>query len=163
MRPTAGLVSRSGMYDGWPEVNGSLGPMARTVTDLARLLEVMVGYDSEDPLTARGVGHVPESYTRFLDKNGLRGARIGVIREPMGQGSEPQSEDFAKITAVFNKAVAELKTAGATLVDPITIPKLNELLAKRASSPTEVAEAFKVFLVRFRFERSHLGWADRRA
>ena len=105
MRPTAGLVSRSGMYDGWPEITGSLGPMARTVTDLANLLDVIVGYDTEDPLTARGVGHVPDTYTKFLDKNGLRGSRIGILREPMGNGSEPQSEDFAKITAVFDKAV----------------------------------------------------------
>src|SRR5262245_26205932 len=73
MRPTAGLVSRSGMYDGWPEQNGSLGPMARTVADLAKLLDAMVGYDPEDPLTARGVGHVPGTYTKFLDANGLRG------------------------------------------------------------------------------------------
>src|SRR5262245_3084337 len=148
MRPTAGLVSRGGMFDGWPEVNGSLGPMARTVTDLAKLLDVMVGYDPEDPLTARGVGHIPDTYTRFLDRNGLKGARIGILREPMGQGSEPQSADFAKVTAVFNKAVGELKTAGATLVDPITIPKLNELLAKRATSPTEARDAFKVFVGR---------------
>src|SRR5438094_677735 len=71
MRPTAGLVSRGGMFDGWPEVNGSLGPMARTVTDLAKLLDVMVGYDPEDPLTARGVSHIPDTYTKFLDRNGL--------------------------------------------------------------------------------------------
>ena len=148
MRPTAGLVSRGGMYDGWPEVTGSLGPMARTVTDLARLLDVMTGYDTEDPLSARGVGHIPETYTKFLDKNGLKGARLGILREPMGSGSEPQSEDFAKITAVFDKAVGELKIAGATLVDPITIPKLNELLAKRATSPTEMSDAFKVFFGR---------------
>ncbi len=148
MRPTAGLVSRSGMYDGWPEITGSLGPMARTVTDLTNLLDVIVGYDTEDPLTARGVGHVPDTYTKFLDKNGLRGSRIGILREPMGNGSEPQSEDFAKITAVFDKAVEELRAAGASLVDPITIPKLNELLATRTTSPTEVREAFKVFIGR---------------
>jgi len=148
MRPTAGLVSRSGMYDGWPEITGSLGPMARTVTDLANLLDVIVGYDTEDPLTARGVGHVPDTYTKFLDKNGLRGSRIGILREPMGNRSEPQSEDFAKITAVFDKAVEELRAAGASLVDPITIPKLNELLATRTTSPTEVREAFKVFIGR---------------
>ena len=59
MRPSAGLVSRSGVYGCWPEVFGSLGPMARTVKDLANLLDVMVGYDPEDPITARGVGHVP--------------------------------------------------------------------------------------------------------
>jgi Asp-tRNA(Asn)/Glu-tRNA(Gln) amidotransferase A subunit family amidase len=136
------------MYDGWPEINGSLGPMARTVTDVAKMLDVMVGYDPEDPLTAEGIGHVPNNYEKFLDRNGLRGARIGVLREPMGVGSEPQSEDFAKITAVFDKAVAELKDGGAALVDPIVIPNLKELLAKRATGPTEIDDAFKVFFAR---------------
>lgn len=148
MRPTAGLVSRSGMYDGWPEINGSLGPMARTVTDVAKLLDVMVGYDPEDPLTADGIGHVQNNYEKFLDKNGLKGARIGVLREPMGVGSEPQSEDFAKVTAVFDKAVAELKDTGAVLVDPIVIPNLKALLAKRAVGPTEIDDAFQVFFGR---------------
>src|SRR5437899_2218947 len=120
MRPTAGLVSRGGMFDGWPEVNGSLGPMARTVTDLAKLLDVMVGYDPEDPLTARGVSHIPDTYTKFLDRNGLQGARIGILREPMVQGAEPQAADSGKVRAVFDKAVRELKAAGANVVDPIT-------------------------------------------
>jgi len=148
MRPTAGLVSRGGMYDGAPQVNGSLGPMARTVTDLARLLDVLVGYDPEDALTALGIGHVPHSYQNFLDKNGLKGARIGVLRESMGVDSEPGSEDFAKVTAVFDKAVGELKAAGASLVDPVVIPRLKELLAKRAVSPTEPDDSFKVFFGR---------------
>src|SRR5437867_11855608 len=78
MRPTAGLVSRSGMHDGWREVIGSVGPMARTVTDLVKLLDVMVGYDIEDPLTARGVGHIPDTSTRLLAKHGFTGARIGT-------------------------------------------------------------------------------------
>jgi amidase len=148
MRPTAGMVSRSGMYDGWPELNGSLGPMARTVTDVARLMDVIVGYDSEDPLTAAGVGHVPGSYTKFLDKNGLKGAHIGILRESMGRDSEPQSQDFAKVTAVFDKAVAELKAAGAEVVDSIVIPNLKELLATRIEGPTDSAEAFNVFFGR---------------
>jgi amidase len=148
MRPTAGLVSRSGVYGGWPEIAGSLGPMARTVRDLAILLDSMVGYDAEDPLTARGVGHVSSSYTKFLDKNGLKGARIGVLREPMGYESEPDSEDFKKVTEVFDKAVAELKAAGAQVVDPIVIPKLNELLAKRSGNPTDGDESFKIFFGR---------------
>ncbi len=148
MRPTAGLVSRSGMYDGWPQINGSLGPMARTVTDLAKLLDVMVGYDPEDPLTAAGVGHVPGSFTKFLDKNGLKGARLGILRESIGSGSEPDSEDFKKVTAVFDKSVQELKAAGAVIVDPVVIPKINELLAKRAASPTESEEAFQLYFGR---------------
>jgi Asp-tRNA(Asn)/Glu-tRNA(Gln) amidotransferase A subunit family amidase len=108
----------------------------------------MVGYDPEDPLTASGVGHVPGSYTKFLDKNGLKGARIGVLREPMGRDSEPQSQDFAKITAVFNKAVGELKAAGAIVVDPIVIPNLKKLLDTRVEGPTDSAEAFNKFFGR---------------
>ncbi len=148
IRPTAGLVSRGGMYDGWPELNGSLGPMARTVADVAKLLDVMTGYDPEDPLTASGVGHAPASYTKFLDRNGLKGAHLGVLRQPMGRDSEPQSNDFANVTLVFDQAVRELKAAGAELVDPIVIPKLNELLATRIAGPTESAEAFDVFFGR---------------
>ena len=110
------------MYDGWPSINGSLGPMARDVADLARLLDVMVGYDSDDPLTAVGFGKAPTSYTKFLDKNGLKGARIGILRESFGSNSEPDSEDFKKVTAVFDKAVEELKAGGAQIVDPIVIP-----------------------------------------
>jgi Asp-tRNA(Asn)/Glu-tRNA(Gln) amidotransferase A subunit family amidase len=148
IRPTAGMVSRSGMFDGWPQLNGSLGPMGRTVTDVAKLLDVMVGYDPEDPLTASGLGHVPDSYTKFLDRNGLKGARIGILREPMGRDSEPQSQDFAKITVVFNKAVGELKAAGAIVVDPIVIPNLKKLLDTRAGGPTESADSFKVLFGR---------------
>ena len=140
MRPTPGLVSRSGMYDGYPSPVGSSGPMARTVKDLAKLLDAMVGYDPEDPVTALGVGHVPGTYTSSLDKNGLKGARIGIIRESFGSGSEPQSEDFKRGDEAFKKAVLELKAAGAELVDPIVIPDLNELLAKRAGS-SEIADA----------------------
>jgi amidase len=148
MRATAGLVSRGGVYGGWPSIIGSLGPMARTVRDMAILLDAMVGYDPEDPLTARGVGHVPDSFTKFLDRDGLKGARLGILRDPIGIDSEADSEDFQKITEVFNKAVAELRAAGAQLVDPIVIPKLTELLGKRAGSPTEGEESFKAYFGR---------------
>lgn len=148
MRPTAGLVSRGGVYAGWPSINGSLGPIARTVADLAKVLDVMVGYDPEDPLTARGVGHVPDSFTQFLDTHGLQGAQIGILRESMGLGSEPGSEDFKTIDEVFDKAVPELRAAGAEVVDPIVIPHLNELLAKRAGSFTDEEESFKRYLSR---------------
>jgi amidase len=148
MRPTAGLVSRSGVYAGWPSVNGSLGPMARTVTDLAKLLDVMAGYDPDYPVTARGVGRVKQTFSEFLDKDGLRGKRIGILRQSMGYDAEPGSEDFAKITEVFDKAVADLKKAGAEIVDPITIPDLNALLAKRATNPNDEDEGFMLWLNR---------------
>ena len=148
MRPTAGLVSRSGVYAGWPSINGSLGPMARTVTDLAKLLDVMTGYDPDDPLTARGIGRIKDSFARSLDKNGLKGARIGILRESMGYDAEPGSEDFAKIAEVFDKAVADLKSAGAEIIDPVVIPDLKTLLAKRATSASDEEAAFNLWLSR---------------
>jgi amidase len=66
----------------------------------------------------------------------------------MGRDSEPQSQDFAKVTAVFDKAVGALKAAGAELVDPIVIPNLKELLATRIEGPNESADAFRVFFAR---------------
>jgi Asp-tRNA(Asn)/Glu-tRNA(Gln) amidotransferase A subunit family amidase len=143
MRPSAGLVSRGGVYGCWPEIFGSLGPMARTVKDLASLLDVMVGYDPEDAITARGVGHIPESFTKFLNRDGLKGARLGVLRESIGLNAEPESEDFKKVSEVFDKAIGELKAAGAEVVDPIVIPKIKELLAKRSGAPGETDQSFK--------------------
>ena len=148
MRPTAGLVSRGGVYAGWPSVNGSLGPMARTVTDLAKLLDTMVGYDPDDPVTARGVGRTPDSFTKFLERNGLKGARIGILRESMGYDAEPGSEDFAKITEVFDRAVSDLKAGGAVIVDPVVIPNLKALLAKRAGSFSDDEESFREYFGR---------------
>ena len=148
MRPSAGLVSRGGVYGCWPEIFGSLGPMARTVTDLAKLLDVMVGYDPEDPITARGVGHIPDTFTEFLDKGGLKGVRLGVLRESIGLNAEPESEDFKKVSAVFDKAVADLRAAGAEIVDPIAIPEIKELLAKRSGGPTDTDESFKNYFAR---------------
>ncbi len=146
MRPTAGLVSRGGVYAGWPGTNGSLGPMARTVGDVVRLLDVMVGYDPEDPITACGMGNYPASFATALDASGLKGARIGILREAMGQQSEPDSADFATVTATFDKAVAELAAAGATVIDPIVIPDLMQLLAKRRGGDSD--EAFRIYYTR---------------
>ncbi|MFN0096557.1 MAG: amidase [Dehalococcoidia bacterium] len=132
MRPTAGVVSRAGTWGGGPGRAGSLGPMCRTVTDLAKLLDVMAGYDAEDPVTALGVGKLPATFTASLDAGALRGARVGIIREVMARNSEPDSEDFAQVNTVFDRAVDELRAAGAVIVDPVAIPDMTELLAKRA-------------------------------
>lgn len=148
MRPTAGLVSRSGVYAGWPSVNGSLGPMARSVTDLAKLLDAMTGYDPDDPVTARGVGRIQDSFVKFLDKSGLDGARVGILRQSMGYDAEPGSQDFNKVSEVFDKAVADLKATGAEIVDPIVIPNLKALLAKRAGSFADEEKSFKNFMGR---------------
>jgi Asp-tRNA(Asn)/Glu-tRNA(Gln) amidotransferase A subunit family amidase len=151
MRPTAGLVSRTGVYAGWPQVAGSLGPMARTVEDAAALLDVLVGYDPDDPITAHGAAHDNGSYKRFLERaDGLRGARLGILREPIGIGSEPGSEDFAKVDAAFARSIAELRAAGAVVLDPVVIPDLQKLLASRGGRPGDSADAFANYFGRSR-------------
>lgn len=147
MRATPGLVSRTGMWDGHPVPTAQMGPMTRTVADLAKLLDSMVGYDPEDPITAFGIMHTPKTYTTYLDKNGLKGARIGVIREAIGGNSRPESEDFKKVDTLFQKALDDMKSQGATLVD-IVIPDLKTLTAKRATDPVLTAEALHVYLSR---------------
>lgn len=137
MRPTAGLVSRSGVYAGWPGTNASLGPMTRTVEDQAILLDALVGYDPEDPITALGVGRIPGKFVQYLQGDGLKGSRIGVMRQPMGIGSEPESEDFGKVSAVFDRIAGDLEAAGAIVVENVEIPRLTELLAKRAGAGEE--------------------------
>jgi Asp-tRNA(Asn)/Glu-tRNA(Gln) amidotransferase A subunit family amidase len=148
LRPTPGLVSRSGMWDGYPSPTAQIGPMARTVRDLALLLDAMVGYDPEDPVTALGVGQAPASYAKSLDSNGLKGARIGILRESIGGQSEPGSEDFKKVDVTFEKNIAELRAAGAIVVDPIVIPDLKALLAKRATHPDMFDVGMKRYLAR---------------
>jgi amidase len=146
MRPTAGLVSRTGVYAGWPSIIGSLGPMARQVEDLATLLDGMVGFDAEDPVTAFGADKIASSYRAALDKGSLKGARIGILRESMGFRAEPDSVDFAKISEVFDRAVNELRDAGAEVIDPIVIPDLNKLLSMRARSEADDQESFRRYV-----------------
>jgi Asp-tRNA(Asn)/Glu-tRNA(Gln) amidotransferase A subunit family amidase len=121
--------------------------MARTVTDLAKMLDGMVGYDPDDPITSFGIMHRPKTYTAFLDKNGLKGARIGVIREPLSPNSEPDAEDFKRVDALFLKSLEEMRAAGATVID-VVIPDLKELMSKRAGDPALTDQALHVYLSR---------------
>ena len=78
LRPTVPLVSRFGMLPANPSQD-TMGPMTRTVTDAAKLLDVMAGYDANDPVTAWAVGQVPATYTSALKPAALKGVRIGVL------------------------------------------------------------------------------------
>ena len=79
LRPTLPLVSRFGMLPANP-TQDTMGPMTRTVADAARVLDVLAGYDANDPVTAYSVGHIPATYAAALKTDALRGARIGVLR-----------------------------------------------------------------------------------
>jgi amidase len=121
LRPTLPLVSRFGMMPARPTTD-TLGPIARSVKDAAIVLDVIAGYDANDPVTAEAVGQVPGSYTQFLAADGLRGARIGVIRQPLDPRADPASGDYKSVRAVVDRALADLSRLGATVVDPVTIP-----------------------------------------
>jgi Asp-tRNA(Asn)/Glu-tRNA(Gln) amidotransferase A subunit family amidase len=129
LRPTVPLVSRFGMMPQTPSQD-TLGPMTRTVRDAALLLDVIAGYDPNDQVTALSVGHIPPTYTRFLDRDGLRGVRLGVIRDPMIDNTNPDAPDFAEIRATVDRALEALTAGGAEIVDPVTIPGLRDLLRR---------------------------------
>jgi len=121
LRPTVPLVSRYGMMPATP-TRDTLGPVTRTVRDAALVLDAIAGFDPNDPLTAYAYGEVPPSYAGFLKADGLKGSRIGVIREPMDSNADPTSEDYKKVRAVMDAAIADLARLGAVLVDPLKIP-----------------------------------------
>ena len=145
LRPTVPLVSRYGMMPANP-ANDTLGPMTRTVKDAAILLDVLAGYDPNDPFTAYSVGQVPASYTTFLEKDGLNGARIGVIREPMDPKADPASDDYKKVRAVIDKAIGDLKSLGAEVVDPVTVPKIESVDETYVRNTFETEEAMNDYL-----------------
>ena len=123
LRPTLPLVSRFGMMPARPTTD-TLGPIARSVKDAAIVLDAIAGYDANDPATAYAVGQVPPTYTQFLAADGLRGARIGVIRAPLDPKADPASAEYKQVRAVIDRAFADLKRLGAAVVDPVTIPDL---------------------------------------
>lgn len=120
-RPTLGLLSRAGIAPLYLR-NDTGGPMARSVADATRLLEVMAtGPDPADPLTRYGAGQVPpHGYQPFLQKDGLQGARIGVLRTLSERQPDPQ------VKALFEQAVADLRKAGAVVVD-VEIPHFDQV------------------------------------
>jgi amidase len=121
IRSTMGLISRDGIIPLYLR-NDIGGPMTRTVEDAARILDVISGYDPADPITEQCLGKIPETYTAFLDKEGLKGARIGVFRVLADRASSDP-----KIKAVFEKAIQDLKNQGAEIIDPFDIPDFGEL------------------------------------
>ncbi len=114
-RPTMGLVSRSGIIP-CDLRNDMAGPMCRTVEDATRVLEIIAGIDSGDPLTSYSDGKTPDNYIQFLQADGLKGARIGVLREIIETEIDPE------ILGLFEKAIADMKLMGAVIIDSIKIP-----------------------------------------
>jgi amidase len=110
VRPTRGLVSRAGVIPN-SLTQDEVGPITRTVTDAALLLDVMAGYDPADPITAFGNGHIPTSYTQLLRTDALKGARIGVMTNMFGT-----AERHGQVNQVMEGVIARMAGLGATIV-----------------------------------------------
>jgi amidase len=121
IRSTMGLTSRDGIIPLYLR-NDIGGPMCRTVEDAVRVLEVIAGYDPNDPITEKSKGKIPENYAQFLDKDGLKGARIGVFRL---YTDVPTTDP--EVLALFEQAIEDIKLAGAVIVDPFVIPDFGRL------------------------------------
>ncbi|MGQ0736659.1 MAG: amidase family protein [Acidobacteriota bacterium] len=121
IRSTMGLTSRAGVMP-LNLLADIAGPMARTVADAVAVFQVVVGEDPDDPATASSRGRPREDYAAALQRDGLRGARIGILR----QAYERDSTD-PEIVEVFMRGVEDLRRAGATIVDPARIEALDSI------------------------------------
>ena len=149
LRPTLELVSRYGMMPANPSTD-TMGPMTRTVADAAILLDAIAGYDPNDPVTARAVGHIPESYAEGLEAGGLAGARIGVIRDRMDRRVGRTMEGFKQVRARIDSAVADLRGLGAEVVDSVDIPGIDEVNDVFGLNSFETEEATDAYLAEHR-------------
>lgn len=119
LKPTVGLVSRAGIIP-ISHSQDTAGPMTRTVADAAALLTVLAGVDAADVATAASQGRTGLDYTKFLDPDGLKGARIGVARERF-------FGYHAATDALVEQALEVMRSRGAILVDPASIPNTPRL------------------------------------
>ncbi len=121
IRSTLGATSRDGMVPLLANRDVG-GPMLRSVRDTALVFSLLAGHDPADPLTERAMGRVRSDYGAPLRLDGLRGARIGVLRALLDtETADPE------VTAVFERALSNLQSAGAEVIDPLVIPDLEAL------------------------------------
>lgn len=121
LRVTQGLASRSGIMPLSPSQDVG-GPLARTVRDLAAMLDATVGPDPDDPPTLAAAGHIPPSYLAGLERNAFAGARIGVLLDLFGaQAAELEISDIVR------QAIAAMRDLGAQAVE-VRIPGLADMM-----------------------------------
>ncbi len=139
LRGTQGLSSRDGIIP-LALTQDMGGPLTKTVTDMAIILDATVGVDPADEVTERSRGHVPESYTTFLTDDGLRGARIGVVDWLLGDAPEDQA-----VADVIRVALDDLETAGAEVID-IELAEVPDFLQGASLATTEFAPQLADYL-----------------
>ena len=125
LRVTPGLISRVGLSP-LLVTQDTAGPMARTMADLVALLDVLIGYDARDPLTAAcRIARHDGAYAQGVAPGALKQARIGVLKEGFGAEADP---DCAEVNTTVRGALARMADAGAELV-PVSLPEVGEFIA----------------------------------
>lgn len=102
----------------------TVGPITRSITDAAIVLSIIAGKDPNDNFTLAQPAKVPD-FTKALNKNALRGARIGVPRRVFLNDSITGNDPF--VNQVFEQAIATIKSLGATVIDPADLPSADEI------------------------------------
>jgi amidase len=113
IKPTLGLISRRGIIP-IAHSQDTAGPMARTVRDAAILLGALTGTDTRDSATLGSAGKSCRDYTRFLNPQALRGARIGIARQYFTMGPA--------VTGVMEECIDLMRKEGAQIIDPADLP-----------------------------------------
>jgi amidase len=121
IRSTMGLTSRDGIVPLFLDKDIG-GPLARNVSDAVAIFDVIAGYDPADPVTAASQGKRADSYVVFLDKDGVRGKRLGVVRQLF----TPQNTD-PEVMKRMEQALVDLGQLGAQIVDPVTIAEIDTI------------------------------------
>ncbi len=142
LRGTLGLSSRDGIIP-LSHTQDIGGPLARTVTDLAVMLDATVGVDPADAATEASRGHVPSSYRDALRADALKGRRIGILKDLFGSESDDREVD-----GIAMKAIGAMRDAGAETVD-VTIPGLEALLRGSSVIDSEFKFDLMDYLARF--------------
>ncbi|HUI24315.1 MAG TPA: amidase [Nitrososphaerales archaeon] len=140
IKPTLGLVSRAGVIP-VAHSQDTVGPIARTVTDAAILLGAMVGVDEDDAATKSSVGRTQRDYSKFLDRDGLGRARIGIPREGYFGYSD-------KADAIAEAAIERMRKLGARIIDPANIPTAKQMTSSE-DEMTVLLHEFKDDLNRY--------------
>src|SRR5680860_1334093 len=117
------------------------GPMCRTVEDVARVLEIIAGNDNNDLLTIHSQNKIPNNYTQFLQADGLKGSRIGILREIS------ETEPVPEIRVLFEKAINDMRLMGAEIIDSVKIPNYSKL----SGNPwcTNFKSSIKMYLTKY--------------
>jgi amidase len=142
IRTTRGLTSRAGVMP-LNTFNDAVGPMAKSVRELALVLDQVAGVDPEDRATESAASHISGSFASTLDGGALKGKRIGMLRQLfVGVTGE------RGIASMMDRVATELRSAGATVVD-VAIPDLDaEYQAARGSAPGSLKAAWAAYLTR---------------